>query len=181
MNGIISDSNKIGVQILRRTGYQIGANFKAEYTVLDANTRIKIYQSIAEVIKGSNALFHVSARSSNLSSSVPVTVKIGVVANPGKIIETSEYTTELTLVNGTVTREFSIPIPADTNNVYEPVGRLIVFIKNPRGTDEEVRSTTDKYFEISGEVSVLKIIDDDVPDQISILPLSEIYSRGGTS
>ena len=178
LNGIISDSNKIGVQILRRTGYQVGANFKAEYSVLDANTRIKIYQSIAEVNKGSNALFHVSARSSNLSHSVPVTVKIGVVANPGKILEATEFTTELTLVNGTVTKEFSIPIPADTNNVYEPVGRLIVFIKNPRGTDTEVRSTTDKYFEISGEVSVLKIIDDDVPDGISILPLSEYIVEG---
>ncbi len=178
LNAIISDSNKIGVQILRRTGYQVGANFKAEYNVIDANTRIKIYQSRAEVIKGSSALFHVSAKSSNLSSSVPVTVKIGAVANPGKIIETSEFTTELTLVNGTVTKEFSIPIPADTNNVYEPVGKLIVFIKNPRGTDTEVRSTTDKYFEISGEVSVLKIIDDDVPDEISILPLSEYIIEG---
>ena len=179
-DGILSSSKLIGVQLLYRTGYLVKATeSKAEYQVRETNTKISVVPLSAEVERGESASFRILANSKNLSTSGSIEVKLGIEASPSAIYSGQSSRTEnLILRNGRVSKDISISTTSDSNTDFELDGLLKVYVKNPDGTSEESFSLPDRGVVLPEGVAVIKVIDDDAPTGISILPLKSHFIEG---
>ena len=179
LDGVITAPNIIRMEILPGENYQIGTNSVAEIAVNDGNTKISVIPLSAEVTKGNMAHFRVAAVSKNLTSPpVPVVVKLGIVGNPNSIYTATNRDVNLRFTNGRVYEDVSIMTIADNNTDFELDGRLIVYIKNPDGSTEESYNLPSNGIYIGDNVAVMKVVDDDIPTGVSILPLTASVIEG---
>ncbi len=179
LDGVITAPNIIRMEILPGENYQIGTNSSAEIAVNDGNTNITVIPLSAEVTKGGTAHFRVAAVSKNLTSpGLSVVVKLGIVGNPNSIYTATNRDVNLRFTNGRVYEDVPIMIAADSNTDFELDGRLIVYIKNPDGSTEESYNLPSNGIYIGDNIAVMKVVDDDIPDGISIRPLKSTIIEG---
>ena len=178
-DGEITNSNVVSVSILPSSDYQRGTNSAANITVRDTNTRITVVPLNPEVERGGSTDFRIIANSNNLSANVTISVKLGIEASPSAIYSGQSSRTEsITLRNGIVTKDITIATTSDEGDDFEIDGLLKVFVKNPDGTSEESFSLPDRGIVLPEGVAVIKVIDDDAPTGISILPLKTHFIEG---
>ena len=178
-DGEITNSNVISVSILPSNDYQRGTNSAANVTVRDTNTRITVVPLNAEVNRGDSTSFRIIANSNNLSANHEIEVKLGIEASPSSIYSGQSSRTEsITLRNGRVSKDITVATVSDSNTDFELDGLLKVYVKNPDGTSEESFSLPDRGVVLPEEVAVIKVIDDDAPTGISILPLKRHFIEG---
>ena len=179
IDGVMTAPNTIKVEILPGKGYLVGKDSVAEVPVRDGNIKISVVPLSAEVTKGSLAHFRIIANAENLSSTPhSVDVKLGIVGKPNSTHAVTNETETMTLRNGRNVKDISIMVNADTNTDYEFAGALIVFVKNPDGRTVESFSLPKKIVYQSDYYAIMKVIDDDVPNGISILPLTTSIIEG---